>query len=121
MADPEPVLDLRALWRARAGDLERYAPAAAEAFRQAATELEEHVHAAGAEELTLDQAASESGYSKRRLRELVAAGTVPNSGRKGAPRIRRSDLPRKPRSSGPEGGYDVAADADGLLDRMGVS
>jgi hypothetical protein len=46
--------------------------------------------------LSLAQAAQESGYSVDRLQKLVAAGTIPNAGRKGKPAIRRSDLPRKP-------------------------
>ena len=53
------------------------------------------------------------------LRELVAAGEVPNAGRKGAPRIRRADLPRKPGAKS-ESGYDVSADAAALVARLGV-
>ena len=41
------------------------------------------------------QASAESGYSESRLRHLVAAGELQNAGKKGAPRIRRSDLPKK--------------------------
>ena len=63
-----------------------------------AEELEEAIESAAAEQLTLERAASESGYSKRRIRELVASGAVPNAGRKGAPRIRRADLPRRGRA-----------------------
>ena len=83
-------------------------------------ELEEAVRQAEDETLTLDQASVESGYSKRRLRELVASGEICNAGKKGAPRIRRVDLPRKSASNG-LGGYDVAADADRLAGRMTAS
>lgn len=51
------------------------------------------------EELTLQEAATESGYSYQHLRALIAGGQLTNVGRKGAPRVRRRDLPRKPRSA----------------------
>lgn len=108
-------------WQARAADLERYAPPAAEAYRVAARELAEALQAAADKPLTLEEAAEESGYSKRRLRELVADGEIPNAGRKHVPRIRRGDLPRKPGSSEetPGGGYDPDADAAELAGRLG--
>jgi len=64
--------------------------------------------------LSLEQAAQESGYSADHLRHLVADGTVPNAGRRGAPRVRRGDLPTRPgkaRSST----YDPDADAVRIL------
>jgi hypothetical protein len=62
-----------------------------------------------AEVLTLDEAATASGYSADHLRKCVAAGAIPNAGDKGRPRIRRGDLPRKaPRG---QSGYDAGADA----------
>jgi hypothetical protein len=45
--------------------------------------------------LTLKQAATESGFSARHLSRMVAAGQIPNHGRKNAPRVLRKDLPRK--------------------------
>jgi len=51
--------------------------------------------------LTLDEAAAESGYHKDHLSLLISQGKIPNAGKKGAPRIRRRDLPRKPRSAPP--------------------
>lgn len=105
---------LPAAWRNRAAELERFAPPAAEAFRAAAQELEDALRAESDELLTLTEAAAESGYSARRLREMVAAGAIPQSGRKGAPRIRRGDLPRRaapPRSQG----YDPQEDAARIL------
>lgn len=109
---------LAGTWRTRACQLERYAPSAAEAFRTAAAELEEAVQAAHDEALTLDRAATESGYSKRRLRELVAEGRIPNAGRKHAPRIRRGDLPSRARGAPEAESYDVDADADALIGRL---
>jgi len=79
-----------------------------------AGELSEALRDRAEEELTLDQAVAESGYSKRRLRQLVAEGSVPNAGRKGAPRIRRADLPRKARKTGTNG-FDAAAHARDIL------
>lgn len=100
-------------WRDRADELEPYAGAAAEAFRRAADELEAALREQADEELTLAQAAEESGYSKRRLRELIADGVVPQAGRKHAPRVRRADLPVKPGSNGKStsSAYDAATDA----------
>ena len=65
------------------------------------------------EELTLADSAIASGYSKRRLSELIADGTIPNVGRKGAPRIRRADLPRKAKA--PSNGFDAGAEASSIL------
>lgn len=47
------------------------------------------------EALTLEQAASESGYTAPHLGQLVRDGQIENVGRPGAPRIRRADLPKK--------------------------
>jgi len=49
-----------------------------------------------AETLTLIEAARESGYSSEHLGKLLRRGTIPNAGRKNAPRIRRRHLPYKP-------------------------
>lgn len=51
------------------------------------------------EQLNTAQAATESGYSEARLRELVREGAIPDSrppGSQGPIQIRRCDLPRKP-------------------------
>jgi len=48
-----------------------------------------------AQPLTLGNAARESGYSADYLGRLVREGRIPNAGRPNAPKIRRSDLPRK--------------------------
>jgi len=78
-----------------------------------AAELQEAIREAASEELTLAQAARESGYSERRLRELVAEEKVPNAGELGRPRIRRGDLPRKARPKSEP--FDAAAHAAGVL------
>lgn len=114
--------DLPDRWRDRAEELERYAPPAAEAFRDAAGELAAALAARDDEVLTLQEAADESGYSVRRLRELIADGTIPQAGRKHAPRIRRGYLPRRPgaeRTTAGGGGYDPSDDAAELAGRIG--
>jgi len=45
--------------------------------------------------LNLTQAARECGYSPDALGRMVRAGRIPNLGRPGSPKVRRSDLPRK--------------------------
>lgn len=64
-----------------------------------ASDLEERLKSWWQEPLTLRQAAEESGYSYDHLQHLVSDGGLPNSGRDGAPRVRRCDLPRKPSPS----------------------
>lgn len=86
-------------WRTRADELGRFAPAAAEAFRAAADELEAALATAEDEALDLTTASLESGYAARTLREHIARGKVPNAGSKHRPRIRRGDLPRRTRSA----------------------
>jgi hypothetical protein len=54
--------------------------------------------------LDLEQAARVSGYSMDRLRQLVRDGSIPDLrpvGSQGRIRVRRSDLPMKPRSGRP--------------------
>jgi hypothetical protein len=88
---------LASQWRDRAGQLRAWAGAdgAAKAWEAAASELEAAVREAAGETLSLSEAARESGYAARTLRQMVAEGRVPNAGRKNAPRIRRADLPRR--------------------------
>ena len=78
-----------------------------------ASELSEAIRTAEDEELTISEAARESGYSTRRLCELVSAGEVPNAGERGRPRIKRADLPRKARASA--GSFDAAGHAADIL------
>jgi hypothetical protein len=89
------ISDLVAAWRTRAEQLGPYAPAAAHAFAEAASELERELGIQAAETLSLRQAAEVSGYSADYLGRQVRTGAIPNVGRPYAPRIRRADLPRK--------------------------
>jgi hypothetical protein len=65
---------------------------------QHAAELFAEVQEWEAEALRIHDAALESGYSEDRLRKLVGEGRIPNAGRRGKPRVKRADLPRKANS-----------------------
>lgn len=81
-----------------------------------ADEVEIALRAYTREELDLRQAAAESGYSRKRLRELVRSGKLPDvrpQGSSGPIRIRRCDLPRKP-----AGDRDHATPVDRLEARV---
>ena len=91
---------LPALWRQRADYLHQFGdPNSARLWMLAAVELERSLEAFGAETLTLDEAAAASGYSPDYIRKQIAAGDVPNAGRKNAPRVRRADLKEIGRAS----------------------
>lgn len=81
-----------------------------------AEELEERLDEWQMETLTVAEAAEESGYSESQLYSLLSEEKLPNVGKKGAPRVRRGDLPRKPGSGGrgSGGGPSLAEEA---LDR----
>ena len=49
----------------------------------------------------ITEAVAASGYSADHLRSLVATGAIQNAGRRGSPRIRQGDLPRKPSACRP--------------------
>jgi hypothetical protein len=90
---------LPAEWRQKADRLRRYSASAANAWDDAATELEAALAKWESELLSIRQAAVESGYSEDHLRTLVRDGALPDSrpnGSRGEMRIRRCDLPRKP-------------------------
>ena len=89
-------LDLASDWRSKAAEWRTLAAEGQAATLEAcATELEEWWRIREAEPLTLQEAAVESGYSYDYLQHMVG-GVIPNMGEKGSPRVRRSDLPRKP-------------------------
>lgn len=46
--------------------------------------------------VTLREASAMGGYDYDSLQRMVSAGSIENVGRKGAPRIRRADVPVKP-------------------------
>ena len=106
--------ELTTRWRTRGDELDPYAPAAAAAFHTAASELEEALQAEERELLSPAAASTESGLSKRRIRELDAEGKLANHGRKGAPLYKRGDLPRR-RAKGAAGGFDAESHIAGII------
>ena len=106
--------ELSVRWRERGDELDPYSPAAAEAFRRAADELDEALQAEKGELLSPAAASTESGLSKRRIRELDAEGKLANHGRKGAPLYKRGDLPRR-RAKGAAGGFAAEGYIAGII------
>lgn len=104
-------------WRQRADQLEPYAPAAATAFRACADEFDAQARHDAEAVLTIHEAAVASGYSPEHIRHQIAAGALKNVGKKGRPRVRAGDLPRKAARAGSV--YDAGADALSLVRRVG--
>ncbi|MBX6330911.1 MAG: hypothetical protein IRY91_03585 [Gemmatimonadaceae bacterium] len=104
------------MWRARADQLRLVAAdAQARSFELAAEELEHLLRTIADEVLTLAEAALRSGYSVDHLARLIRLGKLPNAGRRGAPRIRAADLPRRiDVVARARTGYDPDADARSL-------
>ena len=95
-------------WRAEVAVLrKRGAAAQAKALESCVADYEQTVQEWQHEELTLHEAAEESGFSYSRLQQMKDL----NVGSAGSPRIRRCDLPYKLRRSGTkalEGPPDLA-------------
>ena len=84
-------------WRAEAVVLrKRGAAAQAEVLESCVADHEQALNEWHTEELTLRQASEESGFSYSRLQQMRGIRTSIA----GSPRIRRCDLPYKPRRSG---------------------
>lgn len=80
-------------------------------------DLERAAAADTCEPLTYAKAAKLSGYSDDHIGRLVRDGKLKNVGRKGAPRVLASELPRKPASvldASRSKSYDPASDARSL-------
>jgi hypothetical protein len=118
---------LAARWRAEAARLRTLeAHGQAAALAQAADELEASTAAWRSELLTIQEAATESGYSEEHLRRLTRRGDLAverNGGRRSRIRVRRGDLPIKRRKDGrghPERvAYDPDEDARDIAKIMG--
>ena len=115
------VQALTASWRESAVQLRRYgAEAQAVTLESAADDVLEALAGVDDALLTLDEAARESGYSAEHLGRLVRKGRLPNAGRRGRPRIRAADLPKRalaPIAEGASASYDPVADARSLASR----
>jgi hypothetical protein len=106
--------ELATRWREDAETFDRYGDEQlAKVCRTHADDLEAALRSADDDALDLASAARESGLSIDRLRHKVAAGELPNAGRKGKPLIRRGDLPVK-RQAG-SSAFDAAGVARSLL------
>lgn len=93
----DPLAELLAGWREDAERLRAYgADGLATACEKHADELEAAEAARRLDAVRLERAVEIGGYSYSHLQHLVADGTIENVGSKGAPRIRRSDVPIKP-------------------------
>ena len=87
-------------WRQEADQNERRGLKDAAAMaRSFADELEAYEESHGSELLTLDEAAKASGYHKDSISRMISEEKIPNAGTKGAPRIARRHLPKKPPSA----------------------
>ncbi len=89
----DPFRALAAGWREEGAMLERRGlEREARMVESFACELEQRLRTWLDELLTLDAAAGEVGTTYDAIRKRIARGDLPNSGRQGAPRIRRADL-----------------------------
>jgi hypothetical protein len=86
--------------RGKAAQLRAYGAASiAQTCEQIASDLEGELRAWWLADLTIAEAARESGYSEERLRQMAREGTIAyikSAGTKGAILIARRDLPRRP-------------------------
>ena len=108
--------DLAGAWRGEAERLRtRYGRDDLAALAEAhADELEEAIREAEDELLSPAEAARESGYSERRLRELRTEGRLVDYGEPGRPRYRRGELPRRATASG--GPWDADAHVAAIVE-----
>ena len=93
------LLALSRRWREDAETLRRRgADAHAAVWELAADELDAFMTAWHLEELDLEAAAAESGYTRSAIEKMLRRGDLANAGQKGRPSVRRCDLPCKPGS-----------------------
>lgn len=113
--------ELIGLWRTRQAEYEASSAMVdgGLAVKRMLSELEAAISDGRNEVLTLCQASNVSGLTVEHLARQIRKGRIANSGRKGAPRIRRSELPMKGRSmaSAATEGYDAYTDARFLTSR----
>ena len=92
--------------RVKAGELRTYgASEIAQTFDQIAIDLGTEFRTWWLAELSVGEAAAESGYSEERLRQMARQGSLPHrkgNGAKGRLTIARCDLPRRPRDGPPD-------------------
>jgi hypothetical protein len=97
-------------WSERACEFDRHGQeAAATVMRALATELAERCSQYLAESLSLQTAASETGFTRDHLARLVRQGVLKNRGKKGAPRVSRRELPVRPALAQPVAPLQLAS------------
>lgn len=93
MIDPRDLLER---WAADEARFRLYGQdAAADVLARCRGDLETWWRERQLDTLTLEQAAEHSGLAAETIRKKIAAGEIPNAGRKGAPLAFRRDLPTK--------------------------
>lgn len=105
--DLSRLRDLAGRWRSEAEVFRRRGlEEQATAADSYADDLEKELREWELEALTLEEAAAESRWSYDTVQRKVAAGEIPNAGRRGAPRVRRCDLYGAPAATPAEGIQD---------------
>lgn len=123
IANPHAFRAFRERWLSRRDELRRLRALVdgATLCDELLAELDGLADDAANQLLSLHRAAAESGYSADHLGRLVREGKLTNAGRANSPRIRRGDLPFKPRHSvapDSERSYDPDTDARSLVSRL---
>jgi hypothetical protein len=91
-----PLERLLSRWRSDADVLEEHgAIDRASGLRKAAKDVESALEETELESLTIEQAVEEGGYTYSAIEKGLRNGELPNVGKRGSPRIRRGDIPRK--------------------------
>ena len=115
------LIELLSLWHTRQAEYEASSAMVdgTLVLKRMIRELETAIAAGRSETLTLSQASVESGFSVEHLARQIRTGRLENAGRKGAPRVRRGDLPLKGRAMAAtaRSGYDISTDARSLTSR----
>ncbi|HYW33009.1 MAG TPA: hypothetical protein VE869_16025 [Gemmatimonas sp.] len=109
-------MNLPVVWRDRADQIEPYAPTVAKALRDCASELEASLRVDAAELVSPAEAAIYSNYSADRIGKMIREEKLKNYGTKRRPKVRRADLPRKPRRDSADA-VDLALMASGAVRR----
>ena len=112
--------ELASQWENDAQLMAQYgSPQQADVLRHCSRKLFEVIKSEKDVLLTLTLASQVSGYSADHLGRMVGEGRLTNYGRKGSPKLRLGDLPKKPRAvvAANSGGYTPNADARSILSR----
>ncbi len=116
-----------AAWREEADRLDKLACSqAAATYQLAADELERDLDNWGNEQLSIQEASAESGYSEETLRRKVRKGDLPaerGNGTKSHIKLRRRDLPQRRQTNGDPNDssvtYNPEEDARDIAQRLG--